>query len=223
MRFVFALCEVSYSGRGDTTLPLYERAILVKGDGTVSVHSDKGIKPLNYMNGGARGNMVEHVDNKGLKTWTFENSKETLVITFHRIYSDTQCDVPNNDPGLKHDGTESQIQEFLSKNIKILKPEYKFIKREYRTDNGPVDILAYDEAKEKHVLIEVKRVATTSALHQIKKYVDGTTEFDEVDALLVAIDVRPKTREKAAKMGYPWMQLSKDDVSGFFVSEKSDD
>lgn len=225
MRVVHGLCEARYSGRGDTVLPLFERMILLKQDGTVAIHSNTSIKPLNYMNGGAKGSMVETMDAFGRKVWIFENSKENLTITFDRIFSDMSMDIPEGDPGLEYDGTEDQIQEFLSNNINILNENFDFVQREYRTDNGPVDLLAFDKGTGKHVLIEVKRVATMSALHQLKRYCDGVTDFEEFDSLLVALDIRPKTREKALKMGTPWIQLRKDDVhvGCFTVDETSED
>ena len=49
MRIIHCDCEVTYTGRGDTTLPRSERVVILKKDGSVMIHSDEGIKPLNYM------------------------------------------------------------------------------------------------------------------------------------------------------------------------------
>jgi endonuclease len=49
MRLVIANCTVDYVGRLSAHLPLATRLIMVKADGSVSVHSDGGAyKPLNW-------------------------------------------------------------------------------------------------------------------------------------------------------------------------------
>jgi hypothetical protein len=50
MRVVIARCEAEYAGRLDAHLPLATRAIMLKADGSVLLHSDGGsYKPLNWM------------------------------------------------------------------------------------------------------------------------------------------------------------------------------
>ncbi|HWW54303.1 MAG TPA: endonuclease, partial [Acidimicrobiales bacterium] len=51
MRLVIASCTVEYSGRLSATLPLATRLLMVKADGSISVHADdRAYKPLNWMN-----------------------------------------------------------------------------------------------------------------------------------------------------------------------------
>ncbi|HEX3731672.1 MAG TPA: endonuclease, partial [Mycobacteriales bacterium] len=40
MRLVIARCEVDYAGRLQAHLPLATRLLLVKADGSVSIHAD---------------------------------------------------------------------------------------------------------------------------------------------------------------------------------------
>ncbi|MCX6424394.1 MAG: endonuclease NucS, partial [Actinobacteria bacterium] len=50
MRIVIARCTVNYVGRLTAYLPEAVRVIMVKGDGSVLIHSDGGsYKPLNWM------------------------------------------------------------------------------------------------------------------------------------------------------------------------------
>lgn len=50
MRLVIARCSVDYAGRLTAHLPSAPRLILVKADGSVSVHADdRAYKPLNWM------------------------------------------------------------------------------------------------------------------------------------------------------------------------------
>src|SRR3954452_908207 len=50
VRLVIADCQVDYAGRLTAHLPMAKRLILVKADGSVSIHADdRAYKPLNWM------------------------------------------------------------------------------------------------------------------------------------------------------------------------------
>ena len=50
MRLLIARCQVDYAGRLTAHLPMATRLILVKSDGSVSIHADdRAYKPLNWM------------------------------------------------------------------------------------------------------------------------------------------------------------------------------
>ncbi|MCA1690050.1 MAG: endonuclease NucS, partial [Actinobacteria bacterium] len=50
MRLIVARCQVVYSGRLSTVLPLAVRLLMIKSDGSVLVHADTGgYKPTNWM------------------------------------------------------------------------------------------------------------------------------------------------------------------------------
>ena len=50
MRLVIAQCTVDYLGRLTAHLPAARRLLLVKADGSVSIHADdRAYKPLNWM------------------------------------------------------------------------------------------------------------------------------------------------------------------------------
>jgi RecB family endonuclease NucS len=47
---VIARCQVDYAGRLTAHLPMATRLILIKSDGSVSIHADdRAYKPLNWM------------------------------------------------------------------------------------------------------------------------------------------------------------------------------
>ncbi|MDQ1725711.1 MAG: endonuclease, partial [Frankiaceae bacterium] len=45
MRLVIARCSVDYSGRLTAHLPMATRLVMIKGDGTLLIHSGSGSKP----------------------------------------------------------------------------------------------------------------------------------------------------------------------------------
>jgi RecB family endonuclease NucS len=207
VRIVIADCSAIYSGRGDTKLPRGERAIIIKGDGSVSIHNDVSNKPLNYMK---TPGFVEHRDAEEQLTWTFDARHESLTITLYSITQDIAVPLIEDDPGLERDGTEHQLQKWLVEHPEALGGNFQVLGREVQTSAGPVDLLLLDALK-RPVAVEVKRVAMLGAVDQVRRYAealvaDGQKLFPEVDfmqtvPLVAALDIRPKTEQLAAKRG----------------------
>lgn len=209
MKLVIAECSAVYAGRADSVLPAGIRAIMVKADGSVSIHSDQSNKPLNYMKS---ANQTDTVNEAGEEVWTFDAKQETLVITLHKILNISDHTLMDDDPGTTKDGTEKDLQDWLSKHPEVLGKNFRIIAKEYQTGKGPVDLLALD-ADNKPVAVEVKRVAALGAVDQCRRYITAlkTAQKDEelrVDffnatALLVAVEIRPNTLAWAANHNIP--------------------
>src|SRR5437764_8837113 len=138
MRIVVATCSVDYLGRLTAHLPEARRLIMVKADGSVSIHADdRAYKPLNWMSPPCT--LVEEPER-----WTVTGQKgEQLVITL----SDVDCDESFElgvDPGLQKDGVESHLQELLAANPSVLGEGLRVVRREHPPDVGPVDLLCGD-------------------------------------------------------------------------------
>src|SRR5207302_4018639 len=84
VRLVIASCSVDYIGRLTAHLPMAKRLLLVKADGSVSVHADdRAYKPLNWMSPPC-SLREELTDGSG--TWTVTNKAgEQLVITIESV------------------------------------------------------------------------------------------------------------------------------------------
>ena len=82
MRLVIAKCSVDYVGRLSAHLPPAVRLLMVKADGSVSIHADaRAYKPLNWMSPPCW--LVEEPG-----TWTVQNKAgEKLVITIEVVSS----------------------------------------------------------------------------------------------------------------------------------------
>lgn len=222
MKLVVADCSAIYTGRGDTSLPRGVRAIMIKSDGSVSIHNDVGNKPLNYMKDAT---FSESKDAQGLVVWNYDTRRESLAITIHGIIMSSEHDLIKNDPGLERDGTEDHLQVWLSDNPQTLGNGYSLVSREFPTGNGPVDLLVLDENKNP-VAVEVKRVAMIGAVDQCRRYVDSlkesysqqqkpenslfednTVDFSKTRAIIAALDIRPRTIEYAKKHNIQLIQL----------------
>lgn len=213
MRIVIAECTVEYTGRLTTWLPPAVRAIIIKTDGSVTVHSDdKGYKPLNWMTKPAHFE-IPPLREDGTAEWVFGNSKERLVIYLHSVITDTQHTLSLSEPGLKKKGTEKELQGWLSQNPQQFGTDWQFIAREYPTGEGPVDLLMLNEEGER-VAVEVKRVASIGAVDQISRYV-GALKRDypqePIHGCLIAFDVRPRARLLIEQRGFHWREIDKEE------------
>src|SRR5439155_16573654 len=90
------------------------RLLLIKADGSVSVHSDdRAYKPLNWMSPPC--SLKEDGD-----TWTVVNKGgEKLIISIEETVHDSSHEL-GVDPGLVKDGVEAHLQELLADRITTL-------------------------------------------------------------------------------------------------------
>lgn len=202
MRIVVASCSVIYTGRGDTKLPQAVRAIILKDDGCISIHNDKSNKPLNYM---GKGNVHTETKNGEITMWTFDTRKESLQITMHEVLSDTSFEIDLNDAGLIRDGTEKHLQAWLAEHPESLGEGFTFVAREHQTGAGPVDLLLADK-DDNLIAVEVKRIAMTASVDQIRRYVEALQQdgMENVRGMIAALDVRPNTVKMAERRGIDW-------------------
>ena len=114
---MIAQCTVDYLGRLTAHLPSARRLLLVKADGSVSVHADdRAYKPLNWMSPPCR--LTEILDGE-VPVWLVENkSGEQLRITITEIEHDSSHEL-GTDPGLVKDGVEAHLQELLAEHIEL--------------------------------------------------------------------------------------------------------
>lgn len=201
MKIIISDLSVKYSGRGESTLPRHKRMLLIKDDGTISIHNGKGYKPINYM---MRTSGFEETIENNVKTWTFYADDEALEITLHEIYEEHIIDLPDGDPGLTRSRTEDQLQEWLYENLEKLTGKYRVRAREYETGDGPVDILAENIETEVNVAVEVKRIAAPETVAQIVRYVDALKEFypdRKFEGVIAALEIKDKTFDLARRRG----------------------
>src|SRR5829696_2077579 len=150
VRLVIARCEVDYVGRLTAHLPMANRLLLVKADGSVSIHADdRAYKPLNWMSPPCT--LREEPGR-----WTVTNKAgEQLLITLEEVLHDSEHEL-GTDPGLVKDGVEAELQRLLAEQITTLGEGYRLVRREHPTAIGPVDILCRD-ATGASVAVEIER------------------------------------------------------------------
>src|SRR6476659_11414376 len=110
VRLVIARCSVDYLGRLTAHLPMATRLLLVKADGSVSIHADdRAYKPLNWMSPPC--SLKEELTD-GAGTWTVTNKAgEQLIITIEAVEHDHAHEL-GVDPGLRQDAVEAELRRW---------------------------------------------------------------------------------------------------------------
>lgn len=226
MRLVIARCSVDYVGRLDAHLPLADRLLIVKADGSVSVHADdRAYKPLNWMTPPCtvQESVIEDVDGNdtGEVLWLVENPKgEQLRITIAEIHEDISYDM-GEDPGLVKDGVEAHLQELLAEKIETLGSNFTLVRREYPTAIGPVDIMAKD-ADNQNVAVEVKRRGGIDGVEQLTRYLELLNRdelISPVSGIFAAQEIKPQARTLAEDRGIRCVILDYQELRGLESKE----
>jgi endonuclease len=215
VRLVIARCTVDYVGRLTAHLPSAPRLILVKADGSVSIHADdRAYKPLNWMSPPCTLR-VGTGDEAGL--WTVTNKAgEQLVITVEEVLHDSSHEL-GVDPGLVKDGVEAHLQALLADQIETLGSGWRLVRREFPTAIGPVDILARD-AVGATVAIEIKRRGEIDGVEQLTRYLEllnRDSTLRPVRGLFAAQEIKPQARVLATDRGIDCVTLDYDALRGF--------
>jgi len=195
VRLLIARCQVDYAGRLTAHLPMATRLILVKADGSVSIHADdRAYKPLNWMSPPCTlterpapaaddelpGSAV--VAEPLTAVWEVRGRDgDTLQISIGEVFSDSSHDL-GVDPGLVKDGVEAHLQALLAEHPASIAPGLTLVRREHPTPIGPVDLLCRD-ASDAYVIVEIKRRGEIDGVEQLTRYL----ELLNRDALLAPV------------------------------------
>ncbi|HEU4757204.1 MAG TPA: endonuclease NucS [Agromyces sp.] len=222
MRLVIARCSVDYAGRLSAHLPLATRLLMVKGDGSLLVHSDGGsYKPLNWMSPPCTLQAADPDDDQRAagvtEVWKVTHAKtaDQLVVSIHEVIHDSAHDL-GVDPGLVKDGVESHLQQLLAEQIELLGDGYRLVRREYMTAIGPVDILATDGTG-RSVAVELKRRGDIDGVEQLTRYLElmnRDPRLAPVAGVFAAQEIKPQARTLAEDRGIRCVVLDYDAMRG---------
>ncbi|MFT3662964.1 MAG: endonuclease NucS [Gordonia sp. (in: high G+C Gram-positive bacteria)] len=218
MRLVIAECQVDYVGRLTAHLPMAKRLLLIKSDGSVSVHADdRAFKPLNWMSPPCRLTEETAPEETGAQAvWVVENKAgEQLRITVRSIEHDSRHEL-GVDPGLVKDGVEAHLQELLAEHVTTLGDGYTLIRREYMTAIGPVDLLCRD-ADGGTVAVEIKRRGEIDGVEQLTRYLEllnRDATLAPVAGIFAAQQIKPQAKTLANDRGIRCVTLDYDRLRG---------
>jgi len=214
MRLVIATCSVDYAGRLSAHLPSATRLLLVKADGSVSIHADdRAYKPLNWMSPPCQ---LTESQIDGVDTWTVTNKAgEQLIITLHEVHHDSSHEL-GVDPGLVKDGVEAHLQELLAVHLSAFGSELTLVRREFPTPIGPVDIVCRD-AQGHTIAIEIKRRGEIDGVEQLTRYLELLNRdplLAPVRGIYAAQEIKLQARTLAEDRGIECVVVDYDALRG---------
>ena len=231
MRLLIARCQVDYAGRLTAHLPMATRLILVKSDGSVSIHADdRAYKPLNWMSppctvtvrpADAAAVPTDPTD-AGLagepltEVWEVKGRDgDTLLISLAEVLHDSSHDL-GVDPGLQKDGVEAHLQALLAAHPETLGAGWTLVRREYPTAIGPVDLLCRD-ATGAYVAVEIKRRGEIDGVEQLTRYLELLNRdplLGAVKGMFAAQQIKPQAKVLAGDRGIACLTVDYDVLRG---------
>ena len=208
------------------------RLIMVKADGSVSIHADdRAYKPLNWMSAPCTLTVspppedVEAVldsEEVGLtQLWEVRNRDgDTLQIAIGEVFHDSAHDL-GIDPGLQKDGVEAHLQALLAENPDVFGTGWTLVQREYLTPIGPVDLLYRDE-QGAYVAVEVKRRGEIDGVEQLTRYLDlmnADPLLAPVRGVFAAQLIKPQAKTLAGTRAIDCVLVDYDALRGLDHSE----
>ena len=200
------------------------RLILIKSDGSVSIHADdRAYKPLNWMSPPCLLVELEVPDDRSMPVgqplsalWEVRGRDgDTLQIWLSEVYHDSSHEL-GVDPGLQKDGVEAHLQELLAEHPEVLAPGLSLVRREHPTPIGPVDLLCRD-ADGAYVAVEIKRRGEIDGVEQLSRYLDlmrRDTLMGTVHGILAAQLIKPQARVLATDRGIRCVTVDYDVLRG---------
>src|SRR5262245_53819323 len=210
VRLLIARCSVDYLGRLTAHLPSATRLLMVKADGSVSIHADdRAYKPLNWMSPPCR---IEEAPG----VWRVVNKTgEELRITLEEILHDTSHEL-GVDPGLVKEGVEALLKELLAASPAVLGAGFTLVRREHMTAIGPVDLLCRDGSGS-HVAVEVKRRGEIDGVEQLTRYLELMGRdplLTPITGVFAAQEIKPQARVLAEDRGIRCVVVDYDTLRG---------
>ena len=234
VRLVIARCQVDYTGRLTAHLPMATRLILIKSDGSVSIHADdRAYKPLNWMSPPCSLVELEPPAPDYDSTLNGEQEQlsalwevrgrdgDTLQIRLAEVFHDSSHEL-GVDPGLQKDGVEAHLQALLAEHPEALAPGLSLVRREHPTPIGPVDLLCRDPTGA-YVAVEIKRRGEIDGVEQLSRYLDlmrRDTLLGTVHGILAAQLIKPQARVLADDRGISCVTVDYDLLRGL---DRADD
>jgi endonuclease len=226
VRLLIARCQVDYAGRLSAHLPMATRLIMVKADGSVSVHADdRAYKPLNWMSAPCTltvsvPDAVEAVTGSDAaaltQVWEVRNGDgDTLQIAIGEVFHDSAHDL-GIDPGLQKDGVEAHLQVLLAENPATFGEGWTLVRREHPTPIGPADLLFRDH-RGAYVAVEVKRRGEIDGVEQLTRYLalmNADPLLAPVRGVFAAQLIKPQARTLASTRGIDCVLVDYDTLRG---------
>ena len=168
---VVGTCEVSYVGRAASFADAGDLLVMIKPDGSLQVHRDRGVKPINWQ---PRVDDLWVGIDEGQAVLVAERRtpEEVLRVVFLEVAL-AQALHLREETSFVLQGSEAQMQAALARDPGVIEAGLTVLDRELPTEVGGIDLFARDRDG-RLVVVELKRgKANHAAVHQLQRYVQA--------------------------------------------------
>ena len=203
-------CRVEYDGRARSVLDWGQRILMIKQDGNVLVHRPVMREPINWQPADSK-TTFSLKDTMFIVHSQHAHPAEKMKISFRKIFFILVAQLKDT-ASLKIVGMETDVVNQIVSNPEYIEEGFRIQKREKQVKSGMIDLFGYD----KHhtpVIVEVKRsVATISAVHQLRMYVNDIKHDSneaEVRGILCAPRVPDMVKHLLVDYGLEWQEIER--------------
>ena len=163
--------EIFYQGRAASVAEAGDYLVIIKPDGSVQVHSQRGVKPVNWQ---PKTDDLRVVIEDGYAVLIAERYTPPELLRVGFLAPAMVQSLELRDGGsFVLLGSEAEMQAALASDPEIIEAGLTLVDIELPTDVGGIDLLARD-AEGRLVVVELKRgKANHEAVHQLSRYVDS--------------------------------------------------
>jgi RecB family endonuclease NucS len=202
-------CEVDYDGRASSQLPLGERLVILKPDGTLLVHRDEQRKPVNWQPPGSTHSA--HLDGNHLIIESVRTSPhEEIKILFESVEQVSFLEL-NDTSDLDLEGSEEDLRQRILADPDVLEAGFKAMVTERETAAGAIDIYGQDvDGTPTAVELKRRRVGP-DAVGQLNRYVEALGRdlpSRSIRGILVAPSLTDRAEELLATEDLEFISLT---------------
>jgi len=200
-------CWADYRGRASSKLEPGERILIIKEDGSVSVHKSKGYEPVNWQPPGCL--FQSYMDNGALAIKAIKQKpREALTVCFDKVYLLSVLSLIDEGQFILY-ASEEEMQKAILLQPSIIEEGLKPITYEKKVEPGFIDVYGIDKDG-RMVVIEIKRkTAGKEAVLQLAKYVESikTSVNREIRGILVAPQIAKGAQKLLVTLGLGYKPL----------------
>jgi len=204
-----ARCEIVYSGRAESLLPMGERIIIIKSDRSMLIHQPTGSAPVNWMKENSEYDVLIEENILHLKSRNLP-LKEYLDMRMEAVYFFENRKLEDGQK-LILTGSEKDMAQMIMKNPELIEKGFKPLSNEEHTKYGFIDVFGYDR-NNVLVVIEAKRYAADfKAVSQLRRYVEKIKKskgLDEVRGILAAPSITTNAEHMLKDFGFEFRKVS---------------
>lgn len=162
---LYAQCTVDYEGRANSHLADGNYLIFYKCDGSIQIHGADKILPRNYQGAGSRLSTSNNSLVSINRTEIIKIHINRILLLYHiTTWSDKQIRITRTEKELV-----DKLYDHWNDYIGI---DCDYLVKEYATDNGPVDIVGFNNDGHKHVVEVKRRKISIKDVTQLRRYLE---------------------------------------------------